>query len=368
MNDITAILIALCLLAAGCSQRDLSRDDPCAPAGDKLIEVVIHWEDTSVNTRPDRMNVLWYATGQYPYIGDYKPTGDYEMLPGDLFTPLCINLYGNANLEFRNTGVRENFEVYNVPRKSLYNEYADPVPGEPTVAEANPYNYYADSEVQSIDTRSMIVGDTLRVHFYPENVLREFTFLIYGVEGAKNMARNSGAVSGMSASYFPADKILADKPSTILFNRITPIRAGQGYNWTQAQKDLFARKNSLWQDPDPLKGWTDDWVTGKFSTFGPVDANNPVIRLTVEALTEANRYYYGAWEETVAAQIAGAMGGPNGKGTREEQLAWREQNGGFDVILYNDGRLVVPSIPDGGSGGFIVDSDDWGDYIFVPGK
>ncbi|GHT36811.1 hypothetical protein AGMMS49574_29050 [Bacteroidia bacterium] len=380
MNEshyLTTAYIGIILLLCSCENRELSADDPCVPVptGNKLIEVVIHWENTPVNTRPDRMNVLWYAAEQYPYIGDYKSAGGYEMLSDDLFTPLCTDLYGNASLDFRNTDVRESLEIFNIPRKSLYNEYADPVPGEPTVAEATPYSYYVDSEAQSVDmdTRLMRAGDTLRVHFYPENVLREFTFLIYGVEGARNMARNSGAVSGMSASYFPAGKTLADKPSTILFSRITPIRDGQGYNWTQVEKELFARKNALWQDSDSFKGWTGDWVTGKFSTFGPVDAANRNIRLTVEAMTDGSRYYYGAWgywygkwEETVGTQILGAMGGPNGKGTCAEQLAWREQNGGFDIILYNDGRLVVPEEP--GNGGFIVGSDAWDDYIPVPGK
>lgn len=377
LQSVLALLpVVICLSLTGCL-RELSPDDPCLPvAGDKAIRIVIHWDDVPLVQRPASMSTYWYVPDQYPYIGDYGTNGGYDRLPGALLTPLCLDYYGNSTLDFRNTGQRETYEVYNVPRTSLYNAYAEPVPGEPTVAEASPYAYYIDTEKQSVDIRDIPDGDTLTVHFYPKNVLREFTFLIYGVEGAGNMARNSGAVSGMSASFFPDSETLSDKPSTVLFTRVTPVRAGQAYPWSEEQKALFAAKNPDWQSPDPDKGWTGDWVTGKFSTFGPVDAANLKIRLTVEALTSGNRYYYGAWgywygmwEDMVGSQVLGAMGGLSGRGTPQEQLAWRNANGGFDIILFNDGRLVVPDDGggggDGGNGGFIVDSDDWGDFIHV---
>ncbi|MDR1882332.1 MAG: DUF5119 domain-containing protein [Prevotella sp.] len=357
------------LLFPGCI-RELSPDDPCPPGfGDKAVRIVIHWEETPADTRPDGMSVFWYTGGQSPFIGDYAAGGGPEWLPGGVFIPLCIDYYGNSSLDIRNTGARESFEVYNIPRESLYNDYADPVPGETTVAEAtSPYTCYTDSEAQNLDTRYQNVGDTLTVHFYPKNVLREFTFMIYGVEGAKNMARNSGAVSGMSASYFPASKSLSETPSTILFTRITPIRDGQNYPWSNEQKTLFSQKNPDWQSSDPAIGWTGDWVAGKFSVFGPVKAGVLNIRLTVEALTDGNRYYYGKWDDTVGAQIQEAMGGPSGHGTAEEQQDWRNRNGGFDIILFNDGRLAVPEDPDdpGDDGGFIVDDDDWGESVPVP--
>ncbi|MDR1882387.1 MAG: DUF5119 domain-containing protein [Prevotella sp.] len=373
----TFYFLACCLLFSGCL-RELSPDDPCQQSfGDKAVRVVIHWDDVPAASRPNAMSVFWYSGGQSPFIGDYGSAGGYERLPGGLFTPLCIDFYGNSGLDFRNTGILDGFEIYNVSRTSLYNNYADPVPGEATVAEAvSPYTCYVDGEAQVADTRSLVDGDTLTVDFYPVNVLREFTFLIYGVDGAKNIARSSGAISGMSASYFPASKNLADAPSTVLFTRVTPVQNGQTYSWSSAQKALFAQKNPDWQSSDPNIGWTGDWVTGRFSTFGPVDVNNPNIRLTVEALTGGSRYYYGAWgywfgkwDDTVGFQIREALGGISGQGTIDEQLAWRGLNGGYDIVLSNDGRLVVPEDPDtpSDSGGFIVGSDDWGGSISVPG-
>jgi hypothetical protein len=59
-------------------------------------------------------------------------------------------------------------------------------------------------------------------------------------------------------------------------------------------------------------------------------------------------YWKGEWEETVRRQIMGALGYfdgiPSGidKGSLEAQMAWRKRNGGFDIVLYNDGRLVIP--------------------------
>jgi hypothetical protein len=47
----------------------------------------------------------------------------------------------------------------------------------------------------------------------------------------------------------------------------------------------------------------------------------------------------GVWENTVREQIAGALGE---HGTKEEQTAWRARNGGYDIILKNEGRLEVP--------------------------
>ncbi|WP_459952509.1 DUF5119 domain-containing protein [Dysgonomonas termitidis] len=369
--------IVLCLLLTGCL-RELSVDDPCPPSGGEVpLQVVIHWEDKPVNTLPEYMRIYWYPRTGDIVAADLPARGGMEKLREDTYTAICLDYYRPQTIDFRATGRDAGqFEAYNIPTTGLYNQYADPVPGEATVAEAYPYVFYADAREQLVEKQSVSAGDTLKLHFYPQNVLREFTFLIYGVEGAANMAKNSGAISGMSASYFPVTGTLAGTPSTVLFTRVTPLTRGQGRNWTQEQKELFARKNPDWASSDPLKGWTSDWITGKFSTFGPVDANNPDIRLTVEALSSANRYYYGAWgywygkwEDSVGIQILGAMGGPSGRGTWEEQTAWREQNGGFDIILYNDGRLVVPDGggggQPGGDGGFDVDLGDW-DNTHVP--
>jgi hypothetical protein len=56
-------------------------------------------------------------------------------------------------------------------------------------------------------------------------------------------------------------------------------------------------------------------------------------------------------------------------GTLAEQLAWRQRNGGYDIILYNDHRLRVPDGEgnrDATDGGFVVKVEDWGDMVDVP--
>ena len=371
MKSMKLLIISCILLLVSCENKELF--PPCS-TGDNLIEVIIHWEGKPLSTLPENMRVLWYPQDNPAGMLDkmFGTYGGFDRLPASHFTPLCYDYYGNSRIDFRGYGSPASFEAYSIPASSLYNQYAEPVPGEPTVSEAaSPYLFYTDGRPQTIDTESVPQGDTLRVHFYPENVLREFTFLIYGVKGAKNMARNGGAISGMSASCFPATGHLAESPSTILFSRVEAVTNGQSSNrWTEEQKKLFAYKNPNWQSSDSTKGWTDDWVTGKFSTFGPVNLNSLQFRLTVEALSNNNYYYYGAWgywygkwEDTVGRQIKGAVDGNNTGTPDERQAWWRERNGGFDILLYNDGRLVVP---DGGGngqpgsgGGFDVGTNDW---------
>jgi hypothetical protein len=371
MKRMKSLLLSGLLLLAACENKELF--PPCANEGDALIEVIIHWEGKPEGNLPENMRVLWYLqdgpAGMYDKLLDRH--GGYDRLPAAHYTPLCFDYYGNQLLDFRGFTSAESFEAYNLPATSLYNQYADPVPGEPTVAEAAaPYLFYVDGRPQTVNTESLPAGDTLRVHFYPENALREFTFLIYGVKGAKNMAKNGGAISGMSASYFPAENRLATLPSTLLFSRVEAIRNGQSSTrWTQEWKDLFADKNPDWQSADTTRGWTDDWITGRFSTFGPVDVNSLRFRLTIEALSNNNYYYYGAWgywygrwEDTVGKQVKGAMEGAGTGDPDERQTWWRAHNGGFDIVIDNEGRLVVPDEgggQPGSGGGFDVGANEW---------
>jgi hypothetical protein len=47
-------------------------------------------------------------------------------------------------------------------------------------------------------------------------------------------------------------------------------------------------------------------------------------------------------------------------------LAWRKQNGGFDIILYNNGKLVVPEgASQRNDGGIVVDLEGF-DNINIP--
>ena len=380
MKHIKNILFTLAILCGfiSCEHKDLYL---CVPerSGNNTVNVVIHWDSvpSSQLRLPRNMTVHWYPEKGSLLSTDMGVHGGSETINGTTYDVMCMDFYGNANLAFRSDGTRKNFEVYNVRMNSTYNINVPQLPGgEATVAEASPNYFYIDSRSQSVCADSVPEGGVLTVHFYPKNVLREFTFMIYDVTGAKNMAVNSGAISGMSGSYFPASGNLAATPSTLLFQRVeTIVNAQNSTRWTDAEKALFTAKNPNWASADTLKGWTRDWITGTFATFGPLNRSSNRFRLTVEAFSKANNAYHGAWgywngqwENTVASQIDSAMGK---NGTLDEQLAWRQRNGGYDIILYNEHRLTVPD-GDGGNGnngsdgGFNVSVDDWGDIIDIP--
>jgi len=375
MKRITTIFVMLTVLYGifSCRQKELFICDH--DGGDNLFNVVIHWDSVPANQRvlPNKMTVHWYPLSGQLLSSDLGPNGGQERLNGTTYDVMCMDFYGNANLGFRSNGTRPDFEVYNIRATGTYNVNVPQLPGgETTVAEANPSYFYIDSRSQIIQANGS--ADTMTVHFYPKNVLREFTFMIYDVTGAKNISSNGGAISGMSGSYYPASGHLAATPSTILFQRVEAITNAQtSSQWTTSEKALFATKNPHWADPDTLKGWTRDWITGKFVTFGPLDRNANRFRLTVESFSKAQNAYHGAWgywhgqwENTVASQIDSAMGK---NGTLDEQLAWRQRNGGYDIVLYNNHRLIVPEgegDPRTTDGGFVVNVNDWGDMIDVP--
>ena len=355
--------------------------DPCPYetfVKNNTVDVIIHWDSVPANqlVLPKKMTVHWYPEGSSIISSEMGPHGGREWLHVNNYSMMCMDFNGNTNFAFRSNGTRPDFEVYNIRMTSSYNLSVPQLPGgETTVAEANHPYFYIDSRQQEIHAEDFSKKDTIKVHFYPKNILREFTFLIYDVKGAKNMVSNSGAISGMSGSYYPATGALATTPSTILFQRVETIIDGQNSSrWMTAEKALFAAKNPNWASSDTLIGWTRDWITGRFATFGPLNRTDNRFRLTIEAFSKGNNAYYGAWgywhgqwENTVAAQIDSAMGK---NGTIEEQLAWRQRNGGYDIVLYNNNRLIVPEGDGNGQssngGGFKVSVSDWGNLIDVP--
>lgn len=373
----TALLL---LLINSCEQKELFF---CPPMGDIPVNIMIHWDSVPINiytpvpvdkiTMPGRMSVYWYPNRSALVTSNIDAYGGREFLDGDIYSTMTMDFNGNSNLAFRSNGTRADLEVYNIRMNNSYNTHVPQLPGgEYTVAEAYPYQWYIDNREQMVDLRNITPEDTLTVHFYPKNVLREFTFMIYDVQGAERMARNSGAISGMAGSFYPAGERLVT-PATILFNRIENIKDAQtSRRWTAEEKRLFALKNPNWENKDTLVGWTRDWIVGRFVTFGALNRKKYIFRLAVEAVSQANNYYSGSWgwwngasEDAVAAQIDSAMGR---NGSYAEQMAWRERNGGYDIILYNDHRLVIPDDETQGTtdGGFVVNVDDWGDMISVP--
>ena len=365
------MLLGLVIVLGACENKELFL--PCETENPDWVpvEIVIHWEGKPAANLPEHMRMHWHGEehATTPISFDLNRYGGMERLPERNYMAFCYDYFAN-NMEFRGYNKPEQFEIYSRSNTDrLYNRFVPLLPNETTIAEADPPVFYMDSRPQTVNKQHVAPGDTIKLHFYPENLLREFTFMIYGVKGVENTSYISGAISGMSASYFPHEKRLADSASTLLFTRLETFQDGQDYPWTGEQKNLFAAKNPNWQSKAPTKGWTDDWITGRFSTFGPADSASVYFRLTINAVNKANTFVYGSWghwfgiwEETVGRQIRASMEG-NGNGTPEERRQWwRERNGGYDIILFNDGRLVIPEAekPSGEKGDFDVNLDDWG--------
>ncbi|GHS93532.1 hypothetical protein FACS1894207_0090 [Bacteroidia bacterium] len=331
----------LLLLFCSCENRELSADDPC---GDMFaVEVVIHWDGIDPTDKPQKGMTahLFAQNDRLLYERAHLPAdGGWMDIPGAIpYFSLCYDYYGNEYIHFRDENDLDLFEAYSAPATGLYNSYgpnsamnraATGEAEENTVSEPYPYNFFVTRN-DSLFTVKPVSGQTQYLHFYPENVLREFTFLILDVEGVENINSASGAISGMSAAYRMSDGVKGVEPATVLFGN----KQGRVM-------------------------WAGDSITGVFCTFGPADIEHLLNRLTVGVVSVRRGYYSGTWEDTVREQIAGALGQ---NGTLEEQAAWRLQNSGYDIVLQNEGRLVIPDEP--GDGTFIVDVGDY-DNVIVP--
>jgi hypothetical protein len=306
------------------------------------IEVVIHWDGVAPADKPQKgMVAHLFADGSPQYKrADLPVDGGQMYIPREIpYIPLCYDYYGNEYIHFRNDDYLDSFEAYSVPATGLYNSYgpnsasiraATGEAEEKTISEPYPYNFFT-AHNDTLFTALLVSEQTQYLHFYPENVLREFTFLIRDVEGVENISSASGAISAMSSTYRMSDGVKGVDPATVLFG---------------------SRKGRV--------TWAGDSITGIFCTFGPADIERLSNRLSVGIISSAGGYYSGTWEETVREQIAGALGE---NGTWEEQLAWRLQNEGYDIVLQNGGRLVIPDEPEDGT--FIVDVNDF-DNVIVP--
>jgi hypothetical protein len=341
-NYLPAFAIAVTLLCS-CENRELSVDDPC---GDRAaVEVVIHWDGVDPADKPQKGMVV-HLFAQNRRLGyeraDLPVDGGRMQIPWNIpYVPLCYDYYGNDYIHFRHEDDLDLLEAFSAPETGLYNSYGPnsaswrAVTGEAeenTIAEPYPYRFFAVRN-DTLFTVRPISGQTQYLHFYPQNVLREFTFLIRNVEGVENIASATGAISNMSASYRLCDGVKGVEPATVLFGN----KPGRVI-------------------------WAGDSITGTFCTFGPADIEHLRNRLTVGVVSVNRGYYSGSWVDTVREQIAGALGE---HGTWEEQLNWRLHNEGYDIVLDNnkEGRLIIPSEPGGGT--FIVDVVDY-ENVIVP--
>jgi hypothetical protein len=354
-------------------------DDPIdnrpTPRGN--VYVKIHWDGLAPgDSLPSYgMHIQMYSRQGSSFIGyPLGVNGGAVWLPPSIpHASVCFDYAGMEYLNFRNMNNPLLLEAFNEPATyGTYNTRAAAGRDEPLVYESYPYTFYVAGDTPPFSapapTPSGKEIDTL--HCYPRNVLHEFTFLVHGVEGVENVGSSRGAISGMSASCFLSSGTLSSSPSTVLFPRSLALEDGRSpedFTWSTTdtlQRIPVAGYGSIpvspkwfpagWEDSET--GWKGDWVIGAFSVFGPASPWWDIAsQLTVECFSHADYHYYaswgywkGRWDDTVTAQIMGSLGYwygcPPGveKGSPEAQTAWRRHNGGFDIVLANEGRLVIP--------------------------
>jgi hypothetical protein len=360
------VVALLPLLFVACIAEQLGE---CPPPGGNVY-VKIHWDGLVPG---DNLPAHGMHIQLYPEAGGLPagcPLGVHggllRLFPGTSYTFICFDYAGMEYLGFRNMNDASLFEAYNEPANGTYNTRVDAGSDEAIVHEPYPYTFYATQEMASFTVPD---EGTDTLHCYPRNVLHEFTYLVYDVEGVENAGLSSGAVSGMSGSYYLSSGRLSGVPSTVLFRRSLALFNGrfpEDFSWHTTdtiQHVPIPGYGSIpvcpkWFPPGwahPSTGWGGDWVIGAFSVFGLASPGDITNQLTVECFSRANYHYYaswgywqGKWDNSVTTQIMGALGYWDGcppaveKGSHEAQTAWRKHNGGFDIVLANNGRLVIP--------------------------
>lgn len=313
MKKLGIYLLALMMITTGCINKELCEE--CCEQGTGNIKVVVHWDDKQ-DARAMRMNVFSQTDGVLDYGRDNIPEAGVryiELVSNASYLPYCYDYYA-TNVYFRDETTIQYFEAY-LPEstRNTYNTLAKPVVGEKTVLEPGE-DFFVHSWQETFDVEW--TEEELTLDFYPKNIVREFTFRIYNIQGAKHIQDAKGAASGMAATYHFYEDELTTVRSTVLFEN--------------------------------AKAGTDNsggYIEGVFRTFGPVYpyAN----RFTIEIISGSN-YYTAYWD--VSGQISESMT------DREAKLA----RDGFDILIKND--KDIPDIPepetDKGSG-FEVGVGDW---------
>ncbi|NDV65609.1 DUF5119 domain-containing protein [Bacteroides sp. 224] len=323
-NHIELIVMALLLVVAtaSCRNKELSLEDSCGNPGDWRVKLVVNWEQPT-DARVMRTTLFSKQPGITHYDREHIDAGGvkYIYLPyGATYLPLVYDYYAN-NIYFRNETDAENIEAYCVlSRRETYEVRATPVPGEPTVGE--PSEFFFDLRKEGFEVVLPPGEDEVVLNYYPTNIMREFTFRVNNVVGAKNISSVRGAISGMAASFMMAKGVITTTPSTILFEGATASNEQIGY------------------------------IEGRFFTFGPVEPYSN--RFTIEALSKGSLYFTSYWD--VSNQIAESMA------DREAKLA----RDGYDILIENNPDTHLPEIPEPegpdpgeGGGGFEIGVGEW---------
>ncbi|MDR0560415.1 MAG: DUF5119 domain-containing protein [Prevotellaceae bacterium] len=377
----SALYMSLCVLFMACTMRTLSEDDGCRIP---RLKVVIYWEENTVRKLPsDGMRVQFF-----PFDGGDSRLADVGARGGDVsqgllnpgdYTALCYDYFGNDLIQFRG-------DSYETMEAFCTKTSTQKLGCEPSVWEPYPYDLYVteyigkDSRENSAEgsekcemlTLPATIGSrkapAIEIPFYPRNVLREFTFLIYGVTGAAYIGRSEGEISGMATGCMLASGKPTSEPSTLKFGREKGcsgqprIQAFENPQYIEWSKYMLTDILDL-EAPDPklltnsADYWDGDWIIGSFCTFGAVDTVCNM--LTLEVYNMQGELFCARWgggiQEEVRSQIQSAMGRT---GSRDEQLEWRRKNGGFDIVLPGYDLEIKPST---GGSVFEVDVDSWED-------
>jgi hypothetical protein len=333
-----------------CENKELYRCDDAV--GLVNVKVVFHWpEDASVMPPLMRLH-LYSPEGGLSFVGDFLSGGGIAQVPaGAAWYPVCFDYRGPQTVDFRGAGYRDTFEAYCYPREASLEGVPSPV-----VAEPSPDSFYAGYNAGLFAVpEDAIPGDTVILDMYPREALRAFSFLLVGVEDVSGIADIRGFFSGLPGSYFPGTGGVPASPSSLLFTGLAPLKDGMRQPWTQSQKALFSALSSSWDKPGSADAWTGGWITGRVASFPPPPLSSQTFRLALEALGKGGEDIYAIWDDEVTRQMRGALGA---NGTPEEQEQWRQRNGGYDIVLYNSGRLAIPE-GGGGGGAFETGLDDW---------
>jgi hypothetical protein len=306
------LLLPLC---ASCGDI-LDCSDRGVAALDASVRVVIHWDDDEKSSKPATgMRIHLFAEDGSVMRADRPADGGDVYVAADVhYTPYCYDYNGNNAIYFHRESDEGDFEAYLPVTPDGYGVANGLSPAEDVVAEPKQPTFYvhrADAE-RYIDPAT--ADELHELHFYPDNVLTEFTFCIYGIDDAWRISNVTSALSGLAAAYD------MDKQS--------PATLGS----TVVSADFSISGDSL---------------KGSFTSFGIADFATYNNRLSIVArtATRANTSaswgyaYNGQWEDSVRAQLIGAWGTT---GSDDERAAWRAKNHGYDILLPNDGRLSVP--------------------------
>jgi hypothetical protein len=319
----------------------LSCDELPPNAKEALVRVIIHWDEAEKSSKPvNGMRVHLFADdGNHLRADRPADGGDIYVATGVDYAPYAYDYHGNEGIFFRSEGAEGDFEAHLPSAPDGYGLAAGLSPAETAVAEPDDTTFY----LHRIDTLFHIHPDSVdnetprELHFYPDNMLTDFTFCIYDIANTQRIAYATTALSGLAASYDMDKQTRSTTASTVISD------------------DFRVRGDSL---------------MGSICSFGISDFATYNNRLSIVVRTKARAtaaaswgYIYGGqWEDTVRQQLIGAWGED---GSDAERAEWRAQNHGYDILLANDGRLIVPEDPpnggdDGGDDGpFDIGVTEW---------